>query len=352
MSPRVLRLAPELRRRLWGGDRLPAQLGLAPPPGDEPVGEAWLAYGESRVVDGPHAGRTFSQVVAERPEEVVGAASLARYGPIVPLLAKFLDAAKDLSVQVHPDDAHARTRHPGSGHLGKTESWRILRSAPGASVVWGFRRSVTRDELRAALDEGTVDELLRVLPVEAGDVVHNPAGTVHAVGAGIELYELQQASDLTYRLWDHGRVGADGRPRELHVDASLAVADLTSGGEPLAPATRGPDGWTTRVRCPYYRLDEAGAMVDHERRDEARDSGRPEDVPAASRFSLAGDTNGALQLLTQVSGYATLQPTDGPDVVLEAGTTVALPAALGRYAVEGAGLLLRAGVAGGERGSS
>jgi len=316
-----LRLAPELRRRLWGGDALPDRLGVPPPAGDEPVAEAWLAYGGSRIAGGPHDGRTLAEVIAAAPTDVVGRASLTRYGPIMPLLAKYLDAAQDLSVQVHPDDAYALRRHAGSGHLGKTESWRVLAAHPGAAVAWGFVRPVDEDEVRAAIRDGSVDRLLRSVPVAPGDVIHNPAGTVHAIGAGALIYELQQASDLTYRLWDHGRIGADGRPRELHLDDALAVADLSGAGQPRVDAHGGPDGWTTRVACPFYALEEAGGV----------------DAP----IDVEGDTGGALHLLTLASGRAWLEPVDGPAHRIAANETWALPAALGGYRVHGRGLLLR-----------
>jgi mannose-6-phosphate isomerase len=316
-----LRLTPELRRRLWGGDALPERLGVTAPAGDEPVAEAWLAYGGSRVADGPHAGRTLAELIAAAPEQVVGAASRARYGPIMPLLVKYLDAARDLSVQVHPDDACALRRHAGSGHLGKTESWRVLDARAGATVAWGFVRPVAEAEVRAAIDDGSLRALLRSVPVGPGDVVHNPAGTVHAIGAGTLVYELQQASDLTYRIWDHGRLGADGRPRELHLDDALAVADRSGGGRPRVDPRDGPDGWTTRVACPFYALEEAGG----------------EDAP----FDATGDTGGALHLLTLASGQAWLEPADGPARRVGANETWALPAALGRYRLHGRGLILR-----------
>lgn len=320
-----MRLRPELRRRLWGGDRLAARLHVDPPEGDEPVGEAWLAYGGSRIDGGPHDGRTLADVIADAPEAIVGAASLARYGPIMPLLAKYLDAASDLSVQVHPDDDYALRRHPGSGHLGKTETWRILEADPAASVSWGFVRAVEEDEVRRGADDGRLAELLRQVPVRAGDVVHNPAGTVHAIGAGLTVYELQQASDLTYRIWDHGRRGADGRPRELHLDDALAVADRSGEGAPMPTATPGPDGWTTRAACPFYALDEAGAAS----------------TASASGIDVVGATDGAPHLITLVSGDARLEVEGGASERLDDRATWILPAALGRYRVRGDGFVLR-----------
>lgn len=314
-----LRLVPELRRRLWGGDGLAAWLDVDAPPGDEPVAEAWLAHHGSRVAGGAYDGARLGELIARFGARLIGTAPLRRYGAVMPLLVKFLDAADDLSVQVHPDDAYAAARHSGSGHLGKTESWRILEAAPGASVIWGFARPVSEAEVRAALDGGALGELLRSVPVTPGDVIHNPAGTVHAVGAGLRIYELQQASDLTYRLWDHGRVGADGRPRELHVEDALAIADLSGSGEPRVPARSGADGWTERVRCPFYLLEEQ--RLDGRR--EARTG--PE----------------ALHVLTVLDGRADLVA-DGDRIDMPAGATVVVPAGAGPYRLDGRGTVLRA----------
>ena len=326
--PGPVLLRPSFVRRLWGGDALPAWLGEAPPPGDEPVAEAWLAHGGSEIATGPWAGRTVAEWIRRHGADVIGSASLARYGPTMPLLAKFLDAADDLSVQVHPNDAAAAARHPGSGHLGKTESWRVVHAAPGARVVWGLREPVPEERLRRAAREGTIGTLLRTVPVATGQAVHNPAGTIHAVGAGLLLYELQQASDLTYRLWDYGRHGADGTPRALHLDDALAVADRSGAGDPLVPPRSGPDGWTVRVACPFYRLEERRLNVG--------------DDPVRCATRDGKDGSGELHLITIVDGHATLTAEAGRDpLALTEGATVLVPASAGRYRLEGSGTALR-----------
>ena len=314
-----LRLRPEFHRRLWGGDTLPAWLDEPAPPGDEPVAEAWLANGDSVVRDGPYDGLRVAELVTRYGPAMVGEASMARYGAVMPLLAKFLDADAELSVQVHPDDAYAARRHPGSGHLGKTETWRVQRARPGATVTWGFERPVSEAEVRRALDDGTIGALLRTVPVRAGDVIHNPAGTVHAVGAGLRLFELQQASDLTYRLWDHGRLGADGRPRELHVEDALAVADLSGRGDPRPVPRPGPDGWTVRVACPFYRLEETTT--------DGTVSGRTD----PSAMHVVTVLNGAFELEAGVGGH----------IDLPEGATALVPAATGAYRLTGRGTVVR-----------
>ncbi len=255
-----LPLVPELRARPWGGDRLPAWCPSAPAEGvDAPVGEAWLAGPDTRVGAGPWRGRTLAQIAMAHGPAFVGTAPFARHGARMPLLVKLLDAAVPLSVQVHPDDAYAREIAGEGGDLGKTEAWWVLEAAPGAYVWWGFARPVVRAEVEAAIDEGTIERLLRRLDVARGDVVVNPAGTVHALGGGVLAYEVQQASDLTFRLYDHGRVGADGRPRELHVDRGLDVAHLTPGAS-VAPSPRAvAAGRTELARTHAFVLERVAA---------------------------------------------------------------------------------------------
>lgn len=314
-----LPLVPDLRRRLWGGDRLPDRLGLTPPPGDEPVAEAWLAYGGSVVASGPDRGATLAALAKDRGADLVGHAAVRRYGRTMPLLVKFLDARMELSVQVHPNDAYAAERHAGSGHQGKTESWLVVEADDGAKVQWGFRRPVREDEVREAIAQGTLGSLLREIEVNEDDLIHNPAGTVHAMGGGLMIYEIQQASDLTYRLWDHGRRGADGRPRELHVDDALAVADLSGRGDPHAARGEARDGWTQRVACPFYRLDETTVRGERGGRTD------PE----------------AMEVLTALDGRVDVVA-GSARTPLGTGSTVVLPASLGSYRLEGEGRLLRA----------
>jgi len=215
-----------LNPRLWGGERLVSFLGLSQPEEGEPLGESWQVYGDNRILNGPLQGRTLAEVTAEAGAALIGTVASERYGDTFPLLAKFIDAADKLSIQVHPDDAYVHEREAESGFHGKSEAWLILEAAPDASIVWGFRDALTPDEVKAAAREGRLERHLNVVPVKAGDVIYNPAGTVHAIGGGIFLFEIQQASDLTYRLYDYDRKDARGQPRDLHLDKALEVGDL------------------------------------------------------------------------------------------------------------------------------
>lgn len=230
-----LRFEPILKERVWGGRRL-AALGKPLPPVGPPIGESWelsdLPEGQSRVADGALAGRTLGELVRERTDELLGPVSLD--GGAFPLLVKTLDAAETLSVQVHPDAAVAARL----GGRPKSEAWVILDAQAGAVIYLGLRPGTTREALAAAIAAGQVEELLRAVPVRAGDVVPVRPGTVHAISAGVLLAEVQQPSDTTYRLYDWGRLGLDGKPRALHIAESLEAIHLEAAPAPLRAPTR------------------------------------------------------------------------------------------------------------------
>ena len=201
--------------RVWGGNVISGHLG-----GNavEPIGELWLAYDESPVLTGSHAGETVAAALTELGEAFLGPVPFERYGLELPLLVKFLDTSGWLSVQVHPDDAYAHEVERASGFHGKTEAWVILEGT--GELVYGVNSTLAKATLRAAALDGSIDALLSHVNARAGDVVYVPAGTIHALGPGLVLYEVQQRSDLTYRLYDYGR------PRELHLDRALDVSTL------------------------------------------------------------------------------------------------------------------------------
>ncbi len=317
----ILPLVPELRARPWGADRLRAWCpGATDEAAGSQVGEAWLAGPDARVAAGAWHGRTLSDVAAAHGPACVGTAPFARYGARMPLLVKLLDAAVPLSVQVHPDDAYAWTVAGEGGDLGKTEAWWVLEAGPGAHVWWGFARPVARAQVEAAIEEGTLVPLLRRIEVAPDDVVVNPAGTVHALGGGVLAYEVQQASDLTYRLYDHGRVGADGRPRELHVARGLDVALLTPGAA-VAPEPRTVAAGRTEIaRTHAFVLERIAA-----------------DDGAAW---LVGPES--LEIVTHLGGDPVEVRYGGTARSFARGESLALAAGCGRIDVVGGGVLARA----------
>jgi mannose-6-phosphate isomerase len=233
-----LRFEPIYQYRLWGGRRLVNWL-TAPLPADVPIGEAWILSDRedhpSRVVDGPLKGRTIGQLMDHSPEQLLG--KLATRFRRFPLLLKFLDAREMLSVQVHPSDAH-KDLIP-AGETGKTEAWVVLEAGAKSRVYAGLKPGVTEADLRRALRSGDVADSLACFAPKPGDSVFIPAGTVHSLGRDIVVFEIQQNSDVTFRLYDWNHVDAKtGKPRALQVDQALACIDFgESAGGLAAPVT-------------------------------------------------------------------------------------------------------------------
>lgn len=236
-----LRVVPLAKERVWGGTRLMA-------PRDLPIGELWVAGPWIEVAEGRYAGRTLEDLAAELGAELVGSAAPVGAGPRFPLLAKLLDPVAWLSVQVHPNDEVARA-HAGPSAVGKTEAWYVIEAEPAAELLVGARPSVRQADLREAMRRGaaTIDLLERHV-VEAGDAVLIPAGTLHAVGPGLLLYELQQPSDLTYRVADWGRPPTRERP--LHTGRALASVAPSS-----RPRIRRGGAPGRLVSCRSFTLD-------------------------------------------------------------------------------------------------
>jgi mannose-6-phosphate isomerase len=214
---------PVLRDYIWGGRRLETLYGRALPPGI--VAESWEISGHpsgpTPAANGYWAGRPLPEILAELGEQLVGSrAGWALERGRFPLLVKLLDAHQDLSLQVHPGDAYALAHN---NDLGKTEMWYVLYADPNSDLILGLEPDVTEEDLRAALVSGDTESVLRSLPVKAGQAVDVPAGTLHALKAGLVVTEIQQNSDATYRVHDWGRVGADGNPRPLHLDRAMVV---------------------------------------------------------------------------------------------------------------------------------
>lgn len=305
-QPGPLLLERRLDSRIWGGQSLGPWLGLADAPAK--LAESWQVYEHNRVRNGPYAGQTLANVVAAHGANMVGTRSFARYGADFPLLAKFIDAADHLSVQVHPDDAYAHSVEATSGFHGKTEAWYILRAEPGAELVHGLAKPSTREAFAAAVADGTLMERVRRVPVQAGDTIFVPAGTVHAINAGIMLFEIQQKSDLTYRVYDYDRRDANGQPRELHLERALDVIDY--GAAPPAKVT--PQTLDQQrellVTCPYFTMERWQL---HE-------------------LTEATTTPQTFEIFTVIDGACALHWRDD-DMTLPRGESVVLPASLGRY---------------------
>lgn len=237
----LLALEPQYRERVWGGQRLHAA--------NPPIGEAWLAWGGSRVLDGELAGQTLERLAAAHGAALLGTAVAGRYGGRFPLLAKLLDCADWLSVQVHPNDEQA-IRMVGPGEFGKTEAWYFLHADPGSRILVGVRPGVGPQELADAIRNGGILEIAQPVDIRGGDALLIPAGTLHALGPGLLLYEIQQASDTTYRVYDWDRPSSASRA--LHIEESVAVTTAIGPREVRYPRVESETGTAPVIDSAYF----------------------------------------------------------------------------------------------------
>lgn len=225
-------LKPACKDYLWGGRRLKDDFGKES--NMTPLAETWECSthpdGPSVAASGEFDGQTLMRVIREHPE-FLGTHPAAGGG--LPILIKFIDAKKDLSIQVHPDDAYAM-EHEG-GQPGKSEMWYVLDAAPDAALIYGLYRKTDKNVLRQSIAEGTIERHLQKVAVRKNDLFYVQAGTIHAIGAGALIVEIQQNSDLTYRLYDYDRIGSNGRKRELQIDKALEAANLNGSAAPRQP---------------------------------------------------------------------------------------------------------------------
>lgn len=290
---RPFRLIPRFLDKVWGAE------SLAPwfPSTGTKTGEAWFtdAHNATTLVGDSGQGVTLGDAVSQYGSALLGTAIAPT---LCPLLVKFLFTSEKLSVQVHPNDAFA-AEHEQS--LGKTEMWHVLRAEPGASVAAGFKKAYTSEEVERAALDGSIEEMLQWWPVQAGDTIYIPAGTVHAIGPGLALCEIQQTSDVTYRLYDYGR------PRELHIEKSLAVSELGPHPGPVPPQDLG-DGRTLLAEGPYFRTEKL----------EVAAGGSLAFVPNASHFALliVLEGQGSLGALAIQPGDVVLLPATGEAATL------------------------------------
>ncbi|MCD6332145.1 MAG: class I mannose-6-phosphate isomerase [Bacteroidales bacterium] len=246
-----LKFEPQYQYRLWGGNKLRKILGKKDAP--EMTGESWeisaLEDAVSVVKEGPLAGNNLEELIEVFLGDLVGDQVYEKFGREFPLLIKLIDAQQVLSVQVHPGDDMARERHQA---YGKTEMWYVIQADPGATLYTGFNQPVDRESFIIHLNQKTLPQILNKEQVAAGDVFFLPAGRVHATGAGILLAEIQQTSDITYRIYDWDRVDRDGQPRRLHTDLALDAIDFTYHKEYRTNYTEKPDQVNEVVRCTYF----------------------------------------------------------------------------------------------------
>ena len=315
-----IRFEPLYRRYIWGGRRLEAVLNK--PIGDQSAAESWevVDHGDTQSVVrfGPLAGKTLRQLIESDGQSILGADVMKQVSADsvpgylrnrFPLLLKFLDANRHLSIQVHPDDSFGATLDPPD--LGKTEAWYVMDAAAGSKIYAGLKPGVDQTQFSSAVEQGQTESVMHSFEPKVGDCVFIPAGTMHAIGEGLLIAEIQQASDTTFRVYDWGRVGDDGQSRPLHIAQSIAATDFARG--PVSPTEpRVFDGAQELVACDKFVM----------RRHRLEVSGESKSIGGDGRFRILAIVNGAAQVTGEPS-----------EEILKKGQTVFLPAALDATAV-------------------
>lgn len=247
-----LKFLPVLKERVWGGSSLAARYGKKADQGNR-IGESWELSGIqgdiSQVANGFLEGNSLEEIIEVYMGDLVGEEIFEKFGREFPLLIKLIDAADDLSVQVHPDDDLAKKRHHA---WGKTEMWYILEATDDAIVYTGFKQEMSKESYTRSLEEGSIDKMLNREKPSPGDVFFLPPGLIHAIGKGVLLAEIQQASDITYRIWDWNRKGLDGNPRELHAGLSVDAVDLSTCDSCKIKPDPQLNGTVNLVDCDYF----------------------------------------------------------------------------------------------------
>jgi mannose-6-phosphate isomerase len=292
-----LKLVPVFKQRIWGGRKLEEVFGKTLPPGEK-IGESWeiadLPEGQSTIARGPLAGQTLSDVVRQHAQELAGTRDFPER---FPLLVKFLDAQDVLSVQVHPNAETCRRMGKGDP---KTECWYIIQAEPGAVIYKGLKQEVTKEQFAKGIKDGTAADLLAVVPVKAGECHFIPAGTVHSLGAGLLIAEVQTPSDTTYRVFDWNRVDDAGKSRPLHIAEALESIhfDVTPDELPVTTVGR-------LVDCEFFKVDK-GHQARH-----------------GERFL----SRGCLRVLIVLTGGGTILSREAEPVEFKAGDSLVIPAA-------------------------
>jgi len=303
---------PNLHPVVWGGHQLRPYKGLEP--NEEPIGESWevsaVPSSTSIISNGSFQGRDLTSVIAEFPEEILGHAVNEKYHGQLPLLVKFIDAERDLSIQVHPNDEMAWREHK---KMGKSEMWFIIKAAPGSHLYAGFKQQITSDEYFRRIADGTITEVLADHTVKTGDVFYLPAGRVHAICGGIMLAEVQQSSDVTYRIYDYNRPGMDGKPRELHTDLAAQALDYHVEQNYRTEYVETDNRAIQIIDSPYFDVRVMEIQTPFHRNLLKYDS-----------FVISMCIEGDCKLVMR---------TNGSEILLKAGHTTLIPAAIADYDV-------------------
>ncbi|SHK46751.1 mannose-6-phosphate isomerase, type 1 [Maribacter aquivivus] len=312
-----LKFRPILKERLWGGTKLKEVFGK--PIESDITGESWelsTVKGDISVVaNGSLEGKSLQDLIDSNAEELLGKSVVDRFGKEFPILIKFIDAKQDLSIQLHPNDALAKERHDS---FGKTEMWYIMDADPKAELIVGFNKDVTKDEYAESIDNDTLLDLLNYEEVKEGDTFFINTGKIHAIGAGVMLAEIQQTSDVTYRVFDFNRKDKDGNLRELHTELALDAVDYEKKDDFKVSYGQEKNEVNTMVDCPYFKTNFIELTENL-------------DLDTAQRDSFT--------IFMCVGGEVKISTAEG-DVSIKSGETALLPASTQKISLQSTGAKL------------
>ncbi len=302
----MYKFKPIFKSMLWGGEKIAPYKQVTTD--QRQIGESWelsgVAGNESIVSEGPEAGTSLPDLIKRHGAQLLGAANLERFGEEFPLLIKFIDAQQDLSIQVHPDDELAWERHQSKG---KTEMWYVVEADEGAHLRSGFSKQVTPEEYEACVADNTITDILADYPVHAGDVFFLPAGRVHSIGAGSFIAEIQQTSNITYRIYDFNRRDAQGNLRELHTEQAKGAIDYTVLPDYRTQYEAAKNCGVELVKCPYFTT----ALYDLT---------EPSEIDLKEKDSFL--------VVICIGGEGTIVDSKGESVSIRRGETILVPASI------------------------
>lgn len=313
-----LKFEPLLKSAIWGGEKIAPFKGIVTD--QKQIGESWEISGvkgnESVVANGPDRGATLTAMIDKYGAALVGEKNIKKYGHTFPLLIKIIDAAGDLSLQVHPDDELAKKRH---NSLGKTEMWYIVNTEPDAIICAGLAKPVTPEQYVEKVADNTLMDVVAHHHSHPGDIFFLPAGRIHSIGAGNLLVEVQETSDITYRIYDFGRVDAKtGKPRELHVELAKDAIDYTVYPSYVTKPGKDVDGLTELVKCSHFQVYRIN-------------------VDGTKTFN---PTSGSFTTMTCIEGEMSVTDDRDNTVTLKAGESVLIPAMATAFTLSGTGTVI------------
>jgi len=306
-----LKFKPTFHYRIWAGEKLKTELHKKY--SEEKIGESWeistVPNFVSEVENGFLKGKNLKEIIEIYKEELVGKSVWEKFGNEFPLLIKFLDAAEPLSVQVHPNDSYAKEKH---NSFGKTEIWYVVDCEENSELIIGIKENISKEEFKKRIENGSLEEILNYVPVKKGDVFFIPAGRIHAIGKGITIAEIQQTSDITYRIYDFNRIDINGKKRDLHIEDAMNVSDFTFIKNTKTDYKEPENSNIEIIKCSYFSINKWNKRED---------------------FSVKFSTN-TFRILMITEGKGKIVSESNEEVLIQKGEVVLIPASLSKLNVK------------------